>query len=112
MAVPACWQWAEGVGSVDPANIILCARGGVPKVVDFGLAKGLRGEAGSERNRAETIAGTTLYMSPETITSPDAGEGHSAHAPRRSGVGARHKREEHSDAPAAPFSQPRAVRRG
>ena len=75
---------AHGVGlihrDIKPANIILCAQGGipdVPKVVDFGLVKELRGDTRGELTRAETITGTPLYMSPETITASDTVDGRS-----------------------------------
>jgi len=56
---------------IKPANIVLCQQGGVPdvpKVVDFGLVKQL-GEVGM--TQADTLTGTPLYMSPESITAPD-----------------------------------------
>jgi len=56
---------------IKPANIVLCQQGGVPdvpKVVDFGLVKQL-GEVGM--TQANTLTGTPLYMSPESIVAPD-----------------------------------------
>lgn len=55
---------------VKPGNIILCAQGGeydVPKVVDFGLVKDFKNGAANGVSRAGTIAGTPLYMAPETL---------------------------------------------
>ncbi len=58
---------------IKPANIILCHQGGKPdvaKLVDFGLVKDLGGDDGVELTSAQTIAGTPLYLSPESLTSP------------------------------------------
>jgi tRNA A-37 threonylcarbamoyl transferase component Bud32 len=55
---------------IKPHNIMLCQRGGesgVVKVLDFGLAKQLRGDASSAPT---VLAGTPLYMAPERFTSP------------------------------------------
>jgi serine/threonine protein kinase len=60
---------------VKPANIILCRQGGLydfPKVVDFGLVKDLEPVGDAALTRADVIAGTPLYISPEAITSPEA----------------------------------------
>ncbi len=57
---------------IKPANLLLCERGGIPdamKVVDFGLVKDTRGA--SLPSEAGTVSGTPLYMSPESIESPD-----------------------------------------
>ncbi|QDV34851.1 serine/threonine-protein kinase [Tautonia plasticadhaerens] len=55
-----------------PANLFAAARGGrhdVVKVLDFGLVKGLGPEAGEPGvDRAESVSGTPLYMSPEQAT--------------------------------------------
>lgn len=60
---------------IKPSNIMLCERGGesdVAKVLDFGLAKPVRIESASARlHGIEDIAGTPLYMSPESISSPE-----------------------------------------
>jgi serine/threonine-protein kinase len=59
---------------IKPANIILCRQGGVydfPKVVDFGLVKDLEEVGGVGLTRADTLAGTPLYLSPEAVTAPD-----------------------------------------
>ena len=58
---------------VKPANIFLCVRGGLHdfvKVLDFGLVKEV-GVADTTITAANTIAGTPLYMAPETITHPE-----------------------------------------
>ncbi|MBS2020335.1 MAG: serine/threonine protein kinase [Deltaproteobacteria bacterium] len=59
---------------VKPANILLCERGGIPdfvKVLDFGLVKDAsEGGADPQLSSANTIAGTPLYMAPESITKP------------------------------------------
>ena len=60
---------------IKPANIILCRQGGLydfPKVVDFGLVKDLEPAGSAALTRADTIAGTPLYIAPEAITSPES----------------------------------------
>ena len=57
---------------IKPANVLLCRRGGahdVAKVVDFGLVKELAGSPGL--STANVLAGTPLYMAPESVTAPD-----------------------------------------
>jgi serine/threonine-protein kinase len=56
---------------IKPANIMLTQQGGEPdvaKVLDFGLVKDAREDSNPDLSRTEGIAGTPLYMSPETIT--------------------------------------------
>ena len=59
---------------IKPANIILCERGGVPdvaKVVDFGLVKRVRTDDDAMTmavTMEQTLLGTPLYMSPESIS--------------------------------------------
>ncbi len=58
---------------VKPANVFLCARAGTKdfvKVLDFGLVKQVD-STDPALSRADAIAGTPLYMAPESIT--DAG---------------------------------------
>jgi len=63
---------------IKPANIMLNRRGGesdVVKVLDFGLVKAL-----DEREQSQNtggLSGTPLYMSPESIQTPDAVDGRS-----------------------------------
>jgi serine/threonine-protein kinase len=76
--VAGALEEAHGVGlihrDIKPANIILCKQGGafdVPKVVDFGLVKDLRGGDVS-LTATSSVTGTPTYMSPEAIAAPDA----------------------------------------
>jgi len=60
---------------VKPANIMLCERGGMAdfvKVLDFGLVKDMTESESTDaaRSSADAIAGTPLYMAPETVTNP------------------------------------------
>lgn len=53
---------------VKAENVVVCRRGGmddVVKVLDFGLARPVRGGAGDGR-----VAGTPAYLAPEAITHP------------------------------------------
>jgi eukaryotic-like serine/threonine-protein kinase len=63
---------------IKPANIMLNRRGSeadVVKVLDFGLVKALDdGKSSSETNG---LSGTPLYMSPESIQTPDSVDGRS-----------------------------------
>ncbi len=57
---------------IKPANIMLNRRGGEPdvvKVLDFGLVKALDDE--KKARQTGGLAGTPLYMSPESIQTPD-----------------------------------------
>jgi eukaryotic-like serine/threonine-protein kinase len=59
-----------------PANVILCARGGVMdtvKVVDFGLVKHVVADSSRDPRQTDVNAliGTPAYLSPEAIKSPD-----------------------------------------
>ena len=64
---------------IKPANIILCERGGVAdvaKVLDFGLVKTVDATSDVDGAHAavtnhNVLVGTPLYMSPESIKSPD-----------------------------------------
>lgn len=61
---------------IKPANIFLTERGGEPdvvKVLDFGLVKRL-GDYGGDATLATSLvlAGTPLYMPPESLGSPEA----------------------------------------
>jgi eukaryotic-like serine/threonine-protein kinase len=59
---------------VKPANILLCRRGGrsdVVKLVDFGLVKDIGQGNSPALSRAQTLAGTPLYIAPESITDPE-----------------------------------------
>ncbi|MCA9627785.1 MAG: serine/threonine protein kinase [Myxococcales bacterium] len=58
---------------VKPANVLLCVRGGRPdvaKVVDFGLVKVLDKDD-PQATRSDIVAGTPLFLAPESITHPD-----------------------------------------
>jgi hypothetical protein len=59
---------------VKPANIMLCARGGLfdhVKVLDFGLVKELDDPATHQLSGTNVLVGTPLYLSPEAITDGD-----------------------------------------
>ncbi|MCA9589921.1 MAG: serine/threonine protein kinase [Myxococcales bacterium] len=57
---------------IKPDNLMLCERGGVPdvvKVLDFGLVKDV--DAETQLSAANAVAGTPLYMAPETLSAPE-----------------------------------------
>ena len=63
---------------IKPANIMLNRRGGesdVVKVLDFGLVKALDDVESSQQSGG--LSGTPLYMSPESIQTPDGVDGRS-----------------------------------
>jgi serine/threonine protein kinase len=65
---------------IKPANIYLCEQGGepdIPKVLDFGLVKEVNAGGGVGLTQADTITGTPLYMSPESIRAPGTMDGRS-----------------------------------
>jgi serine/threonine protein kinase len=59
---------------IKPANVMLNRRGAEPdvvKVLDFGLVKAID-EQKEKQTQDGSIAGTPLYMSPESLQTPDA----------------------------------------
>lgn len=52
---------------ITPGNILITADGAV-KLIDFGIAKSLDGEAGQKLTQTGAIVGTPDYMSPEQLT--------------------------------------------
>jgi len=59
---------------VKPENIMLCSRGSARdfvKVLDFGLVKDEAASSGVKITNDGTIAGTPLYMAPESILAPE-----------------------------------------
>jgi serine/threonine-protein kinase len=59
---------------VKPENIMLCTRGNIGdfvKVLDFGLVKDAAASADVKLSNDGSIAGTPLYMAPESIVSPE-----------------------------------------
>jgi hypothetical protein len=59
---------------IKPSNVLLCERGGegdVAKIVDFGLVKDLRAGGDVAQTRDGALAGTPLYMAPESISAPE-----------------------------------------
>lgn len=60
---------------IKPANLMINRRGGegdVVKVLDFGLVKARSEAIGAGENGDESMAGTPLYMSPESIQLPSS----------------------------------------
>lgn len=60
---------------IKPANLMLCRRGGeadVIKVLDFGLVKAREEEQLRDNVDDQSLAGTPLYMSPESIQTPNS----------------------------------------
>lgn len=58
-----------------PGNVMLCQHGGrpdVPKLLDFGLVKDVRGGQDITVTQDQTLAGTPHYMAPEVIRRADA----------------------------------------
>ena len=58
---------------IKPANIMLNRRGGEPdvaKVLDFGLVKAVDEDKNNSMTAAGSLTGTPLYMSPESIQTP------------------------------------------
>ena len=58
---------------IKPANVMINRRGSegdVVKVLDFGLVKARSEQIGAEEEENESMAGTPLYMSPESIQLP------------------------------------------
>ena len=59
---------------IKPANVLVCRRGAVfdqVKVLDFGLVKDLRDSSGVALTATDSLLGTPLYLSPESIRAPD-----------------------------------------
>lgn len=65
---------------IKPGNIMLTQRGGISdfvKVLDFGLVKAVDSHKEQSLTAANTLTGTPLYMSPESIELPDEVDGRS-----------------------------------
>jgi serine/threonine-protein kinase len=60
---------------IKPSNLFIGARGGMRdfvKVIDFGLVKQLDAGDAPALSRADSIAGTPLFMAPESVTKPES----------------------------------------
>jgi eukaryotic-like serine/threonine-protein kinase len=60
---------------IKPGNLLIGEHGGMRdfvKVIDFGLVKQVDAGAGPAVSRADSIAGTPLFMAPESIVRPDS----------------------------------------
>ncbi len=75
----AALEAAHGLGIIHrdlkPANIFLVNDGGKGhvKVLDFGFAKALDDDKGSDLTNAQTLVGTPAYMAPELVHKKDVG---------------------------------------
>jgi serine/threonine-protein kinase len=61
---------------IKPSNIMLTTQGGVPdtaKILDFGLVKELVGDTEEPGEEGGVIAGTPMYLAPESILSSESG---------------------------------------
>ena len=82
--VAGALEEAHGAGlihrDIKPANIILCSQGGKPdvaKLLDFGLVKDVVSDEDTSLTFDGTVAGTPLFMAPETLTSSGNSDGRS-----------------------------------
>lgn len=63
---------------IKPSNIFLTERGGLydfVKVLDFGLAKDIRGTGGADITKAGVLLGTPRYIAPESVHSQGKADG-------------------------------------